>query len=361
MGTIVPRLRSDGTTGHSAQIVKKIDGKIAHRESKTFDRLQAAKAWMARREAALEESGALDRADDPKLGVVIDRYIAESKKEMGHTKEQVLRTIKTYDIAEMTCSKIASSDVVAFARALPVAPQTVQNYLSHLGPIFTLARPAWGYPLERKVMDDALVVASELGITAKGESRDRRPTLAELDLIMEHFGRVKAHRPRSAPMQKIIAFAIFSTRRQDEITRIAWADYEQNRVLVRDMKHPGDKKGNHTWCELPQEASDIVEAMPRTGKAIFPYTADAISAAFTRACYALGINTEEMPHAERLHFHDLRHDGVSRLFEMGKTIPQAASVSGHRSWQSLKRYTHLRQSGDKYQGWKWLNLISGSR
>jgi integrase len=54
-----------------------------------------------------------------------------------------------------------------------------------------------------------------------------------------------------------------------------------------------------------------------------------------------------------LHFHDLRHEGVSRLFEMGRTIPQVASVSGHRSWQSLQRYTHLRQVGDKYAGWKW--------
>lgn len=42
-----------------------------------------------------------------------------------------------------------------------------------------------------------------------------------------------------------------------------------------------------------------------------------------RACKILGIDD--------LHFHDLRHDGVSRLFEMGKTIPQAASVSGHRT------------------------------
>jgi hypothetical protein len=41
-----------------------------------------------------------------------------------------------------------------------------------------------------------------------------------------------------------------------------------------------------------------------------------------------------------LHFHDLRHEGISRLFEMGRTIPQAASVSGHRSWASLQRYSH---------------------
>src|SRR5262245_47127893 len=85
--------------------------------------------------------------------------------------------------------------------------------------------------------------------------------------------------------------------------------------------------------------------MSRVDDRIFPFTTDAISAAWTRACQFLGI--------EDLHFHDLRHDGVSRLFEMGKTIPQAASVSGHRSWSSLKRYAHLRQTGDKYVNWKW--------
>ena len=34
------------------------------------------------------------------LATVIDRYIATSKKALGRTKEQVLRTIKTRDIAD---------------------------------------------------------------------------------------------------------------------------------------------------------------------------------------------------------------------------------------------------------------------
>lgn len=41
---------------------------------------------------------------------------------------------------------------------------------------------------------------------------------------------------------------------------------------------------------------------------------------------------------------------------MGWTIPHAAAVSGHRSWSSLKRYTRLRQTGDKYANWKWLKI-----
>jgi integrase len=61
-----------------------------------------------------------------------------------------------------------------------------------------------------------------------------------------------------------------------------------------------------------------------------------------------------------LHFHDLRHDGVSRLFEIGRNIPQVAAASGHRSRASLKRYTHLRQTGDKYAGWKWLSVLTST-
>jgi integrase len=347
VGTIVTRKRNDGSVGYMAQVRVKQKGKVIHAETKTFDRKQAASAWVARRETELREPGALERikAVDPTLGETIDRYIEESKRDIGRTKAQVLRTIKTFDIAEMKCSTITSADIRAFAQSLKVSPQTVQNYLSHLGAIFAIAKPAWGYPLDREAMKDAFVVAKKLGLTAKGRERERRPTIEELDRLMDHFGVVKARRPDSIPMQKIIAFAIFSTRRQDEIVRIRWDDYEGNRVTVRDMKHPGDKAGNDVRCDLPPEAGAIIDLMPRNDERIFPYSTDAISAAFTRACQVLGIDD--------LHFHDLRHEGVSRLFEMGWTIPQAASVSGHRSWQSLKRYSHLRQAGDKYARWKW--------
>jgi integrase len=347
MGTIVQRKRNDGSVGYMAQVRVKQKGTVVHAETKTFDRKQAATAWVARRETELREPGALERikAHDPTLADVIDRYVNESKRKIGRTKTQVLRTIKTFDIAEMKCSRIASADVVSFAQVLKVAPQTVSNYLSHLAAIFAMARPAWGYPLDQQVMKDAFVVAKKLGLTAKGRQRERRPTLAELDRILEHFGLVKARRSDAIPMQRIVPFAIFSTRRQEEIVRIRWQDFDGNRVMVRDMKHPGDKLGNDVWCDLPPEACAIVESMPKHDDRIFPYSTGAISAAFTRACKVLAI--------EDLHFHDLRHEGVSRLFEMGRTIPQVASVSGHRSWQSLQRYTHLRQVGDKYAGWKW--------
>lgn len=88
MGTIVQRKRGDGTVGYMAQVRVKQQGKVVHAETKTFDRKQAASAWLARRETELREPGALERikAVDPSLAAVIDRYIAELKRDIGRTK-----------------------------------------------------------------------------------------------------------------------------------------------------------------------------------------------------------------------------------------------------------------------------------
>jgi integrase len=354
MGTIIGRTRKDGSKAFTAQIVIKKGGAIVHREAETFDRKQAANAWIVKREAELKRPGGLEQKEDPTLSAVIDRYIAESKNAILGTKAQVLKTIKNSDLGEIKCSDLTSHALVSFARELSknVEPQTCGNYFSHLSNIFTVARPAWGYPLSRQEFDDAVTVLKKLGLIRKGTERTRRPTLDELNSLMEHFGRVHDHRPSSVPMQKVVAFALFSTRRQEEITLLRWDDLDGDRILVRDMKHPGDKKGNNVYCELPSEAFAIIKSMAKTADKIFPYSTDAISAAFTRACRFLSIDD--------LRFHDLRHEGISRLFEMGRTIPQVAAVSGHRSWTSLKRYTHIRHGGDKYNKWKWLAAVTAN-
>ncbi|MBD1412838.1 tyrosine-type recombinase/integrase [Burkholderia contaminans] len=354
MATITARTRRDGTIGYTAQIRIKKAGKIVHTESETFDRKQAAVTWAKMREAELAKPGALDalKQPDPTLGEAIDQYIRESRRALGRTKEQVLRAIKAAPLGALRCSEVDSPTIVSFCQDLKVKPQTVGNYLAHLAAVFTVARPAWNYPLNQLAIDDARVVAKKLGLTSRSVRRERRPSLDELNRILTHFSRSRAKHIYSVDMVKVTGFALFSTRRLEEITRITWKDLDEagSRVMVRDMKHPGEKIGNDQWCDLPPEALRIIQSMPRTDERIFPWSGDAIGAQFTRAMKFLEIDD--------LHFHDLRHEGVSRLFEMGWNIPHVAAVSGHRSWNSLKRYTHLRQTGDKYEGWHWLAILA---
>lgn len=343
---------------YTAQIRIKRDGKVVYSEAETFNRKQNAATWLRNRETELDAPGALDRAIDNKakpmgatLADAIDRYLKESAKAIGRTKEQVLKAIKRDEIAELDCRRVTSDAIVAYAQRLKQGDRsasTVGNYMSHLAAVFAIAKPAWKMDLEEAEMRKAHKVMSSLGVVSKSNRRSRRPTLEELDQLLVYFEERSVRAPKTVPMHWLIAFAIFSTRRQEEILTIKWDDYDEKhaRVLVRDMKHPGQKIGNDVWCDLPPPAVEIIKLQNRKSERIFPYSTDAVSAAFTRTCLVLDIKD--------LHFHDLRHEGVTRLFEMGNTIPHVAAVSGHRAWASLQRYTHVKQAGDKYEDWKWL-------
>ncbi len=67
---------------------------------------------------------------------------------------------------------------------------------------------------------------------------------------------------------------------------------------------------------------------------IWSLHADSISQAFKRVCKAAGI--------EGLTFHDLRHEAASRLSERGFSGLEVAAITGHKTMQMVKRYTHFR-------------------
>ena len=156
-------------------------------------------------------------------------------------------------------------------------------------------------------------------------------------------------------MHMVILAAIFLTYRQAEHTRLLWSDVEDAfadhdpTLLIRGMKHPRIKGGLDVTVQVRIEGLAVIRAMPEVSDRIFPYHPDTISRRFTEACKLLGI--------EDLHFHDLRHEGISRLFEMGLSIPDVVSVTGHQHWPTLQRYTHVKKVGDKFARWPWLSLI----
>ncbi|WP_420170424.1 tyrosine-type recombinase/integrase [Pseudomonas alloputida] len=359
MGTITQRKRKDGSSGFTAQIRITKEGKVVYQESQTFDRKATAQAWIRKREAELYEPGAVEKANRKGVTVkqMIDRYLVEYEKlrPLGKTKRATLKAIGESWLGEVEDQQLTSQKLVDYAMDRiekdGIQPQTVGNDLAHLGAVLSVARPAWGYEVDPLAMPDARRVLKKLGAVTKSVERNRRPTRDELERIIKYFQKVRDARRQEIDMVRVVVFALFSTRRQEEITRIRWGalnDQEQS-ALITDMKNPGQKYGNDVWCHMPDEAWRILQSMPKVADEVFPYNSRSISASFTRACHFLQIDD--------LHFHDLRHDGVSRLFEKGWDIPRVASVSGHRDWNSMRRYTHLRGKGDPYEGWEMLEEV----
>jgi len=145
------------------------------------------------------------------------------------------------------------------------------------------------------------------------------------------------------PVARIVRFAVATGMRQAELCRIRWADIDEQRrtVIVRDRKDPRKKIGNHQRVPLIDltgyDAWTILQEQKlacNNKEFIFPYNGRSVGTAFRRACKSLRI--------EDLHFHDLRHEATSRLFEAGLPIERVALVTGHKDWKMLRRYTHLK-------------------
>ncbi|SHE54697.1 hypothetical protein SAMN05444279_1043 [Ruegeria intermedia] len=229
MGTIVERKSKSGIK-YRAQVIKKDNGRIVFSKSATFPRKTTATAWIRRIEKEFNAGKLVSHQVRTKVQELIDQVIATQRKEMGKTKSQVLNTIKLFDVADLEVTSLRPSDLVEFAIQVAEgehgsaarSPATTSNYMSHLAGCLRLARPAFDVPFDKRVIEEARETTTSLGITGKSKKRTRRPSIAELDALMESFVRRETRDTRAIPMSKIVPFAIFSARRQAEISRILW-------------------------------------------------------------------------------------------------------------------------------------------
>lgn len=304
--------------------------------SETFPTKTLAQKWATETEASINARRYRDERslDKITLAELIQQYREElSHVEFGKNKHAVLTALENklghHTLAQLTDDRL--TQYVKDRRREGAGGVTIAIDLTYLGGIFKTARQIWKMPVSMDAIATARAYMSHVKISTRSKERTRRPTKDELDCLCDYFDKHSR-----MPMRDIIQFAVATAMRLDEIMRIRWDDLNEadKTIVIRDRKHPNQKAGNDQEVPLLGDSFAIVLRQPRTDKCIFPYNGSTISSIFPRACQALGI--------EDLRFHDLRHEGVSRLFERGFRIEQVSLVSGHRDWKMLKRYTQLK-------------------
>jgi integrase len=331
MGSITKRMSASGPR-YRAEVRIKQGGAIVHREAKTFRTKGMARTWIEKRENTL-----YSRADFTRYTIkqAIDEYVElyEKIQNWQRTKRTTLeflrKRIGDWDATEITTGRLVN--YITDRRKGGTGPATVNNDLIWLQVVFKAMR-ALDRPVALQAVEDAIVVCKQQGLTARAKSRRRRPTPDELERLDDFF----KNRQTSIPMSDIMWFAIHSSRRQAEITRLEWGDNDPDTLtgMVRDLKHPRQKTGNHRRFKYTEAAYSIIERQPKLYNVIFPYNAKTIGAYFTRAVMSIGIHD--------LRFHDLRHEATSRLFEQGYSIIEVQQFTLHEDWKVLSRYTNLR-------------------
>ena len=292
----------------------------------------AAEVWARTVEADLDVGKPVAALHGIKVGDLIEVYRGLRDKVrpiLDTSNEHYMLLHLAEGLGDRAAEALTVDDLVAWCaqRAEEGAgPYTLNMEVSKLGTVLRYAAATKRLTLP-DVVGQARAVLSHAGLIGGGNLRSRRITEDELVRLLKAL----------APwMADIVTFAVATAMRREEIVRIAWTDLDAKKklVLIRDRKHPRKKKGNNEWIPLLGVAWEVVQAQPRSNERIFPRHPQTISKAFKAACDELGIVD--------LHFHDLRHEGTSRLFENGYTIEQVALVTGHKDWRHLRRYTQLK-------------------
>lgn len=302
--------------------------------SKRFDTKSKAAAW------ARDIEGQILAGGIPRLVAsteTIAQLIAKYRKLRASTRPILDTTTEHYTLKQLTrnlggvvAAAMTVDDLLGWAQSRRdegAGPYTINCDLSKLGTVIRYASS--GLP---DVIGAARPKLAYLGLIGGGGLRERRPTEDELERVLAWLAAEKGQIYADAAL-----FSAITAMRRGEVCRILWSDLDDDKkmVLIRDRKDPRQKVGNDQWIPLLGDSWEIIKRQPVTDDGrIFPLHIQTVSKYFTDACKALGIPD--------LHLHDLRHEGISAMFERGFDIAHVAVVSGHRDWKHLKRYTQIK-------------------
>lgn len=309
---------------------------------KTFRTKRDAEDWARRTEDEMVRGVYIQRSQSERLTVAaaLDRYLSEvtpTKKASTQNAElnksnRLRAAFGGYSLAAVT------PDLVADYRDKRIAEgksnNTVRLELALLSHLFTTAIREWRVGLTYNPV-------ANIRKPSPGEGRDRRLTAEECERLL---AAADAH---SNPMFGwMVRLALYTGMRSGEIQNLKrnQVDLKKRTILLKDTKNGDSRTVPLLWPEAreamraaldnpirPIDTDLVFYGEPGRDKKRRPYVTTKIWA-----------NLRKQEGFADLHFHDLRHEAVSRLVEAGLSDQEVSAISGHKSMQMLRRYTHLR-------------------
>ena len=319
---------------------------------KTFRTKRDAEDWARRVEDEMVRGAFIQRATSDRMTVkdAVERYLSEvvpTKRPTSQIADRkrsrvLIQNLGKYSltaltpevIAQFRDSRLAGEDRLdGDGKPRPRTNNTVRLDLALLGHMLTTAIREWGVGLPVNPV-------TNIRRPAPGAGRNRRLSVEEEKKLL---AAVNQH---SNPMMGwIVGIALETGMRWSEILTLRRIQVDLDRRIVRLLKTKNTQprtvplsikavllfRAAVSNPTRPEDTDLIFFGEPgRDGKRR-PYQFDRMWQAIKRK---QGLKD--------FRFHDLRHEAVSRFVEAGFSDQEVAAISGHKSMQMLKRYTHLR-------------------
>jgi len=303
-------------------------------ESQTFDTKADAEEWAAERERKIRRGEHLEsqEAQETTLHKALGRYLMEivsGKKGEVQDRRRVAAWQRD-DLAKKALAKIRGTDLASWRDkrlAAGVSGGTVRRDLAVLSHLYNVAAKEWG-------MVGLANPVENIRVPAQGRARDRRfSPKPDKDGKTEEQRLLAACEAAANPwLAPLVKLALATAMRQSELLALRWESVD----LARKVAHLEDtKNGESRDVPLSSTAVTVIKGLTRSmdGR-VFPVSLGRLNVQWRKAIKSAGLVD--------FHFHDLRHEATSQLFEKGLNPMEASAITGHKTLQMLKRYTHLR-------------------
>jgi integrase len=292
--------------------------------TRSFKSKSDAVVWVRHQEHALD-LGDLPRnistAKHITLGSLLERYSKQvSAKKRGAIPEQArIGVMLRHKLAKVSLAHLSPALIAAYRdeRLALVSGDAVRRELGIIRHCLEVARNEWDAPLRANAV-------KLISLPPPGEARERRLQEGEAERLFQAIPK------RNTYLRPMLILALESAMRRGEILALQWADIDLSSRLLR-IRH--SKTSKPRTIALSPTAIAALSSHINTSTQVFPVSPNAVRLAWERLCKKAGI--------EDLRFHDLRHEAISRMSELGLTQAEVALQSGHRDPRMLARYTHL--------------------
>ena len=292
--------------------------------TKTFKTKLDATEWVVNFEKELH-SKLIPEKDikNLKLKDLFNKYKSEILPKLKSYKivSYKLTVLSRYWIGDIVVVNLTKRHLEQFCedRKLKVRDGTIKSELMLIKRIFKIAIDQWSYGIPFDAFNG-------LEIPSPHKPRTRRASKEELSILISY-----AEKQRNKYISTIIQFAVETGMRRSEILKLTWNTVNLD---TRIASLYDTKNGDDRHIPLTKIAIQLLSNLTQSSEFIFPISANCLRLAWERC--------RNKSNIKGLRFHDLRHEAVSRFFEMGLSVPEVALISGHKDVRQLFRYTHLK-------------------
>lgn len=303
-------------------------------ETKCFDSRADAKKWATVIESQMDQLKyiPIGDAENTTFKDALERYLIEvtPSKKGSQPEAARIKQLQSMKISDFSLTSLRSSNIAKLRDALQKekkAPTTIKNLMTIISQVFETARQEWGMEALSNPVRGVRMPKNRLG-------RDRRLIANENDEKDEEKRLLDKCKISSCIyLEPIVIVALETGMRLGEIIEIQHKNINFSDSVV---KLPDTKNGTSRDVPLSSRALAAINSAPRPidGGQLFSIDVEQLKYHFRTAR-----NRAEM---NDFRFHDLRHEATSRLFEKGLDIMEVSAITGHKTLDMLKRYTHLR-------------------